>query len=297
MQARMKEPSMLTPTVFADGFHLPECPRWHDGQLWMSDMWGRTIYRFDAAQTRHTVHRFDDDDPGGLGWLPDGRPLVVGMEQRRLYRLEPDGVVVHADLAAVCPWQCNDMIVAAEGTAYVTHFGYDMWGGTTAFRPAPLIRVKPDGRVDTVADDLLCPNGIALSADGRTLYVAEPGGSRISRFTVARDGSLGDREVFAEIAPVAGQQYAPPDGICLDAAGAVWAAEPIGKRILRIEAGGRVTSEITFAQHPLAVALGGPDRRTLFVCCSEQISKPHRAPQPQGTIRTLAVTVPGSGRP
>lgn len=288
---------MTAPTVFADGLHLPECPRWHNGHLWMSDMWGRTVYRFDPDGTRHTVHMFDDDDPGGLGWLPDGRLLVVGMERRRLYRFERNGPVVHADLAALVPWPCNDMIVADDGTAYVTHFGFDMWGGTTEFLPAALIRVKPDGRVDTVADDLLCPNGIALSADGRSLFVAEPGGSRISHFRVARDGSLSDREVFAQLAPVAGQQYAPPDGICLDAAGAVWAAEPVGKRVLRIEPGGRVTTEMAFDQHPLAVALGGTDRRTLFVCTAQEISKPHRTAQPRGAIRTLPVSVPGSGRP
>jgi len=288
---------MPTLTVFATGFHLPECPRWHGGQLWMSDMWGRTVYRFDPDGRRHTVHRFDDDDPGGLGWLPDGRLLVVGMERRRLYRLEPEGAVLHADLAALLPWPCNDMIVADDGTAYVTHFGYDMWGGTTEFRAAVLIRVSADGRVDTVADDLLCPNGIALSADGRRLFVAEPGGSRISRFTVARDGSLSERVVFAQLAPVADQQYAPPDGICLDVAGAIWAAEPVGKRVLRIEPDGQATTEIACEQHPLAVALGGSDRRTLFVCCSEQISKPHRTPQPTGTLCTLDVAVPGSGRP
>lgn len=288
---------MHTALMFAGDFHLPECPRWHDGQLWMSDMWGRTVYRFDLDGTRHLVHRFDDDDPGGLGWLPDGRLLVVGMERRQIYRLEQHGPAVHADLAARVPWPCNDMIVADDGTAYVTHFGFDMWGGTTAFRPAPLIRVRPDGRVDTVADDLLCPNGIALSADGCDLFVAEPGGSRVSRFTVMGDGSLSDREVFAQLTPVAGQQYAPPDGICLDAAGAVWVAEPIGKRVLRIEPGGQITTALTFEQHPLAVALGGADRRTLFVCTAEQISKPHRTVRPQGTIRALAVAVPGSGRP
>ena len=288
---------MTAPALFAEGFHLPECPRWYGGQLWMSDMWGRAVYRFDADGTRHAVHRFDDDDPGGLGWLPDGRLLVVGMERRRLYRLERNGPVVHADLSALLPWPCNDMIVADDGTAYVTHFGFDMWGGTTDFLPAALIRVRPDGRVDTVADDLLCPNGIALSADGRSLFVAEPGGSRISRFTVTRDGGLSDREVFAQLTPVAGQQYAPPDGICLDTAGAVWAAEPVGKRVLRIEPGGRVTAEMAFAQHPLAVALGGPDRRTLYVCTAEQISKPRRTEQPGGTIHTITVAIPGSGRP
>lgn len=283
--------------VFAQGLHLAECPRWHNGQLWMSDMWGRTVYRFDIDGRRHSVQTFADDDPGGLGWLPDGRLLVVGMERRLLYRLEPRGPVVHADLTGFAPWPCNDMIAADDGTAYVTQFGYDMWGGTTRLLPAPLLRVNPAGAVDIVARDLLCPNGIALSEDGRTLVVAEPAGSRITRFSVQPDGSLVNREVFAQLSPAHGENYAPPDGICLDEAGAVWAAEPMGKRVLRIEPGGRVTQEIAFEAHPLAVVLGGPDRRTLFVCFAQQFSKPHRAPQALAGIYALEVDVPGTGRP
>jgi sugar lactone lactonase YvrE len=282
---------------FAEGFHLAECPRWHGGRLWLSDMWGRTVWRFDRDGTRHAVHSFDADDPGGLGWLPDGRLLVVGMQRRVVYRLEPDGPVVHADLSALAPWPCNDMIVADDGTAYVSHFGFDLWGGTTGFLPAPLLRVTPDGRADAVADGLLCPNGMALSADGRTLVVAEPGGGRLSRFGVAPDGSLRERSVFAELAPAPGQQHAPPDGICLDAEGAVWAAEPLGRRVLRIEPGGRVADEIPFELHPLAVALGGPDRRTLFVCLSAEIARPQRSGAATARVDALRVDVPGEGRP
>lgn len=282
--------------LFAQGLHFSECPRWHQGQLWMSDIWGRTVYRFDIDGRRHAVQTFDDD-PGGLGWLPDGRLLVVGMERRVLFRRDPSGPVAHADLTAFAPWPCNDMITADDGTAYVTQFGYDVWGGTTPLLPAPLLRVSPSGEVDVVARDLLCPNGIALSADGRTLVVAEPGGSRITRFSVQPDGSLSDRTVFAQLAPVSGQQYAPPDGICLDEAGAVWAAEPMGRRVLRIEPGGRVSQEIPLDVPPLAVALGGPDRRTLFVCFSKQLSKPHRTPDPLAGIYAVQVDVPGDGRP
>jgi sugar lactone lactonase YvrE len=138
---------------------------------------------------------------------------------------------------------------------------------------------------------------MALAPDGRALYVAEPGGSRITRFRVQRDGALADRELFARIAPVAGQQHAPPDGICLDAAGAVWAAEPIGRRVLRIEPGGRVAARIEFDAHPLAVALGGPERRTLFVCLADEISKPPRSAAATARIDALSVDVPGAGRP
>jgi len=288
----------VTTSLFADGLHLAECPRWHDGSLWMCDMWGHTVNRFDLDGTRHVVHTFpDDEDPGGLGWLPDGRLLVVGMDGRCVYRLEGDRAVVHADLRDLAPWHCNDMVVADDGTAYVTQFGFDFFGGSTSMAPTTMVRVSPDGHADVVAGDLSVPNGVALTSDGRHLVVAEPGAGRITRFDVAPDGTLSGREVFAELVPIPGAGWAAPDGICLDADGAVWAAEPLGKRVLRVEAGGRVLEEIAFEAHPLAVCLGGSERRTLFICVAGQYHKAHRDPTPMARIETLTVDVPGAGRP
>jgi sugar lactone lactonase YvrE len=283
---------------FADGLEFAECPRWHDGALWISDMWGHTVYRFDPDGARHTVHDFGpDEDPGGLGWLPDGRLLVVGMEGRRLYRLEADGPVVHADLAELAPWPCNDMIVADDGTAYVSQFGFDLWGASTLPATSPLIRVWPDGRVDAAAHDLMVPNGVALTAEGRTMIVAESGAFRLVRFTVREDGTLTDRETFAELTPAPGADYAPPDGICLDEAGAVWAADPIGNRVVRIEAGGRVEREITFDLRPLAAVLGGTDRRTLFVCLAAEYGRLEHRSERDARIDAVRVDIPGAGRP
>ena len=116
--------------MFADDLHFPECPRWHDGSLWLSDMWGHAVYRFEVDGSRTLVHRFgDDEEPGGLGWLPDGRMLVVGMEGRVVYRLEGGEAVVHADLRNIAPFQLNDMVVAPDGTAYATLAP----GATTSF--------------------------------------------------------------------------------------------------------------------------------------------------------------------
>lgn len=284
--------------LLADGLHLAECPRWHDGQLWISDMWGHAVHRFHVDRRRETVHTFpDDEDPGGLGWLPDGRLLVVGMEGRCVYRVEDGKAVLHADLRDVAPWQCNDMIVAADGTAYVTQFGFDFFGGTTPMAPTTLIRVSPDGDVDVAVADLYAPNGIALTGDGRTLIVAEPAAGRLTRFTVAVDGTLSGREAFAELTPLPDVGWAAPDGICLDAEGAVWAAEPLGKRVLRLEAGGRVLHELRFEVHPLAVCLGGPDRLTLFVCLAGQYHKANRDPAPMARIERVTVDIPGEGRP
>lgn len=294
---------------FAEGFFLPECPRWHAGSLWLCDMWGHSVLRFSEAGERRLIHRFpDSEDPGGLGWLPDGSPegtlLVVGMEGRCVYRFDGEGDCDggaaprrHSDLSTLAPWPCNDMIVRQDGTAWVSHFGYDLFGGTTGFRPATLIRVAPDGRADGVADDLFAPNGMALPADERTLYLSECGRSQIVAFDVGSDGSLSNRRVHATLPCAPGLAFAPPDGICLDEAGAVWAAEPIGRRVLRIDRSGRVTDEIGFDQAPLAVVLGGADRRTLFVCSSAEHDKAHRGSEPTGRVDALRVDVPGAGRP
>jgi sugar lactone lactonase YvrE len=147
------------------------------------------------------------------------------------------------------------------------------------------------------AEAMVVPNGIALSADGRTMVVAETFAARLTRFSVESDGTLTDRQVFAEIVPVTGRRRAGPDGICLDEAGAAWVAEWIGRRVLRVEPGGAVTHEIVFDVHPLAVALGGVDRRQLFVCLCAQIGKRNRKPEPLGAIAVVSVDVPGAGEP
>jgi sugar lactone lactonase YvrE len=284
---------------FADRLELPECPRWHDGSLFVSDMWGHAVWRFSVDGTRQLVHRFaDDEDPGGLGWLPGGDLLVVGMEGRCVHRIDATGTVrTHADLSPLAPGTCNDMIVAADGTAYVSHFGYDFWRDPAGARAASLLRVGPEGAVDVVVDDLLAPNGMAMSPDGRTLFLSECGRSTILAFDRADDGTLHRRRPHAVIAPAPGRNLAPPDGICIDEAGGVWAAEPIGKRVLRFDADGARTDEIAYPHAPLAVVLGGEDRRTLFVCVSPQHDKPNRDPEVFGYIDALRVEVPGIGRP
>jgi sugar lactone lactonase YvrE len=283
------------PTVFATDLHFPECPRWHDGALWLSDMWDHTVYRFDADGSRHVVHRFpDDEDPGGLGWLPDGTMLVVGMLGRVLYRLEHGAAVVHADLRSLAPHQVNDMIVGPDGSAYVSQFGREMWDNDTAFEPTVLIRVTPDGAVEVGADDLMVPNGVAVADDGKSLVVAESAGARLSRYSVC-DGVLSDRGPVP-LTPAADMPFVAPDGICLDAEGGIWAADPLARRVIHLSEG-TIDHEITLEDHPLACVLGGEDRRTLFICTNEVWSKHDRKDVPAGSVVTVRADVPGAGRP
>ncbi len=283
----------LPAPVFAAGLHLPECPRWHDGALWLSDMWAHQVLRFEADGTRHVERHFpEDDDPGGLGWLPDGRLLVAGMESRMVWRFDGPERAVHADLRDLSPHQLNDMVVAPDGTAWVTQFGWDMWGGGS-YADTVLIRVSANGDVSVAAEGMAVPNGVAVRGD--ELVVAEPGAGRISRFTIT-DGGVADRRLVPlPVAP--GAAHVTPDGLCLDADGGIWTADPLGHRVLHLS-GDEVDREIPVPDaHPLACVLGGADRRTLFVCVSGQHHKPTRTPEPTGRVLTFEADVPGEGTP
>jgi sugar lactone lactonase YvrE len=231
--------------------------------------------------------------------LPDGRLLVVAMETQRLLRVEHDGSVVeHADLSGLARGSINDMIVAADGTAYIGDMGQRIHEGGER-RPGQTIRVTPDGAVSCAADDLESPNGHILTDDETTLIVAESAGSRLTAFTRAADGTLHDRRTFAELRPEKpGIPVAPPDGICLDAEGAVWVADPIGARVFRVREGGEVTDSIGFDDViPVACVLGGPDRRTLLMCVAADWKRDVVRQAPTGRIVAADVGVPGAGRP
>ena len=282
-----------------DGLWFGEGPRWYESALWFSDMHGHRVVRTTLDGTHETVVEVTHDEPSGLGWLPDGRLLVVAMETQRLLRLEPNGALVeHADLSGLARGSINDMIVAADGTAYVGDMGARIHEGGER-RPGQTIRVDPDGTVSTAADDLESPNGHILTEDGRTLIVAESAASRLTAFTVNPDGSLTDRRVFAELQPEKpGIPVAPPDGICLDAEGAVWVADPIGARVFRVREGGEVTDSIAFdGVIPVACVLGGPNRRTLLMCVAKDWKREVVRQAPTGRIDAVEVDVPGAGRP
>ena len=179
------------PTVVLERFSFLEGPRWHDGRLWISDFYTHRVLscRADGSDVREEAEV--PAQPSGLGWLPDGRLLVVSMRDQRVLRRETDGTLVtHADLAAVTAGLVNDMVVDPAGRAYVGSFGFDLMAAAPV-RTAPLVRVDPDGAVAVVAEDLHFPNG-SVVLDG-VLVVAETFGNRISAFDVAADGSLGPR--------------------------------------------------------------------------------------------------------
>jgi sugar lactone lactonase YvrE len=253
--------------VFDSGLFLPESPRWHDGCLWVSDIRHRTVWRYDPGGRRTAAAVFEADQ-SGIGWDAAGRLLAVSMPDCTLLEVTDSGIQVRADLASLSPVLCNDMAVAADGTAYVTQLGFDPWAGGE-FRAAPVIRVSPDGSVERFGPDLASPNGIALSADEQTIYVSEPAAGVI-RALPADAGPDETGTVVARLAPSASSHLpiATPDGICLDPDGGIWAADPTGHRVVRV-ADGQVTDQIDLDTQPLAVALGGADGQTLYITTSD----------------------------
>lgn len=255
---------MNTPEVLLDGLAFPECPRWHDERLWFSDVYTGEVRCVDPSTGSAEVVARVDGHASGLGFLPDGRLLVVAGTSRTVLRLESDGTLVeHADLSGIATWHLNDMFVDAGGRAYVGNYG-DASSPPDPVRPAALALVEPDGSARVAADGLLFANGIAATNDGRTLIVAEtrsvPG--RLTAFTVADDGSLSDRRTLIEFG-----SSVFPDGIAIDPEDGVWVASPFDDRVLRVSADGEITDEVS-VPNPYAVALGGADGRDLFVCTS-----------------------------
>ena len=272
-----------------DGLTFTEAPRWRDGKLWFSDFYTQRVLTVTPGGRRETVVE-SPQRPSGLGWTPDGALLVVSMLDRRLLHVDAGKARVVADLSALATGPCNDMVVDAAGRAYVGNFGFDRHRGEPP-RTTCIARVDPDGRVTRAADDLSFPNGTVITPDGHTLIVAETLAHRLTAFDVAADGALSNRRIFAAL------EGCFPDGICLDADGAVWVADARTPRVLRVLDGGRIERTIpTGTRFAFACMLGDDDRRTLYLCTSTG-SGPAMADKRDGAIERVRVDVPGAGLP
>jgi sugar lactone lactonase YvrE len=274
--------------LLLDGVCFGEGPRWHDGKLFFSDMHAHTVNAVDLngrAEVLAEVQAW----PSGLGWLPDGRMLVVSMTDRKLLRLERDGLKLHADLSALASYHCNDMVVDSRGRAYVGNFGYDIIRDAPR-KAAELILVDVNGAARVVARDLQFPNGTVITPDGATLIIGESMGGRLTAFDIAPDGSLTNRRAWAEF-------EGTPDGIALDIEGAIWVASPLTHELLRVKKGGEIAERIKREQMPIACALGGAGRRTLFLLSSESIDPDECRARRSGKIETTEVEAAGAGWP
>jgi sugar lactone lactonase YvrE len=289
------------------GGNFFEGPRWHDGRWYVSDFYRHAVLAVTPQGAEDRVMEVPGQ-PSGLGWMPDGSMLVVSMLDHRLLRRSPSGEVTeHADLGETCGGHANDMVVDPDGRAYVGNFGFDLMAGEEP-RLACITRVDPDGAVTVAAEDLQFPNGSVITPDGSTLIVGETLGCRYSAFSIAPDGTLGDRRVWAQIAPtprlgpaadMLPQVTVAPDGCGLDAENHIWAADAVGARCIRVAPGGAIVDEVRAPAGlgVFACMLGGDDGRTLLMCCAPDYLEHMRREAREAVLVTTTVDVPHAGLP
>ncbi|MBL8782611.1 MAG: SMP-30/gluconolactonase/LRE family protein [Alphaproteobacteria bacterium] len=285
--------------VLAEGIYFGEGPRWHEGRLWFSDFFAHAVKSVSLTGDLRTEFEIDDQ-PSGLGWMPDGSMLVVSMKKRQVLRRARDGkIAVHADLNGIATFHCNDMVVDATGRAYVGNFGFDLDAALAArgvesvladHPTAKLACVSPTGAVTVAATDMHFPNGAVITPDGNTLIVGETFGGCLTAFDIGADGKLGNRRVWASTMPRV------PDGIALDAKGNIWIANPIAPECALISQGGQVLHVINTDQPCYACMLGGDDGRTLFMLTAPPLA-PEGDASPKGKLLIAKVDVGHAGRP
>ena len=273
------------------GLDFGEGPRWHDGALWFSDFFRHGVFTVDSGgvETRRwTV----EGRPSGLGWMPDGSMLIVSMLDRLLLREQHGELSIYADLSGVSSHECNDLVVGSDGTAYVSIFGFDLHADPPVEpQPTHLVVVSPDGTIRVTDDELWFPNGAVITPDGETLIVGESFGRRYSAFRLDSTGMPTERRVWADL----GDRV--PDGCCLDVDGAIWFADPVNREVTRVAEGGEILESIPTGQSAVACALGGEDRRTLYVLTSRGTKPSKVAGMATGRIEAATVDVPGVGLP
>ena len=266
------------------GLRFPEAPRWRDGRLWFSDMLDRRVCSVDLDGQLTTIAKLDDM-PGGLGFQVNGTPVVVGMNSARLFVLADGTATPRSDLGASAD-HLDDMVVTHDGVAYVGAVGAKIAAGQ---RPSgKVIRVDADGQITTVATGIAFPNGCAVSPDGR-LLLSETMGNQILAFDIEPDGSLAGRRTFAHLPGL------HPDGLALDAAGAVWIGCYSESIFVRVIDGGRITHVIEAEDRwATGVELGGPDGHTLFMTSSRTEIRKFFRGEAVGRIDTVRVDIPAA---
>ncbi|WP_144097449.1 SMP-30/gluconolactonase/LRE family protein [Croceicoccus sediminis] len=274
-------------TVLASDFIFPEGLIWRDGGLWMSDMFGKACFQLSAGGEKQSICSVPNR-PSGIGFLPDGTPLVVSMVDRKLMKLVDGGLQVHADLSDVATGEVNDILVDDAGRAYVGNFGYDLFGGAEA-QTANIAMVMPDGSVSIVADDLVFPNGMVLVDGGRTMVVSETFANRLTAYDVDEHGKLSNRRVYVDLGERA------PDGLCVDKQDGIWVSSFVTGEFLRVTPDGAITDLIACGdKRAVACALGGEDGRTLYCSTFGGHLEDMVAQKRVGSIETVKVEVPGA---
>jgi sugar lactone lactonase YvrE len=281
--------------VLCSGFGLVESPRWHDGRLWFADWTAGQVLAVDEHGTTEVVveHR---SFPLCFDFLPDGRLVLVSNQEGALLTVEADGSLApYADLGPVSDLGCNDIVADGRGNVFVNSPHFDFMAGPPPgeVQPGRVGVVTPDGRVRIVAEDIAFPNGMAVTADGSTLVVADSYRNHLLGFTIGAEGSLSDRRVWADL----GDDN--PDGICLDAAGAAWYADVPHQHCVRVAEGGEVLRSVDLDRGAFACMLDDADPPHLYAVTAVWPGAAALSTHTEwnGQVVRIAVDDPGAGWP
>jgi sugar lactone lactonase YvrE len=292
MIAAREDTPMTALATLMSGLVVGESPRWHDGRLWFCNWGAQEVVAVDTDGRSEVMTHVPTTIPFSIDWLPDGRLLIVSGPERLILRQEPDGsLVTHADLSDLSKLGFNEIVVDGRGNIYVNGVGFDMMAGAE-FAPGSIYLVTPDGSARPVAGDIAFPNGMAVTPDNGKLIIADSYGKRLTAFDIGSAGDLSNARVWADLGE------GTPDGICMDAEGAIWYADVPNKRCVRVQEGGEVLQTVHVDRGCFACMLGGVDGRTLFILAAEW-----RGPEkmfegpPTGCVLTTTAAAPGAGWP
>lgn len=285
-------------STLMEGLTFAEGPRWYNGKFYFSDFYSHKVFSVDAHGNSEIILEVPNQ-PSGLGWMPDGTMLIVSMKDRKLLSFKNNILSEAADLSDLAGFHCNDMVVDDKGNAYIGNFGFNTYSGEE-MKPANLILVRPGEDPCVAAGDLSFPNGAVITPDGKTIIVGETYAACLTSFDINQDATLSNRRVWADFSLNAEDGDVPaPDGICLDAEGAIWVASPTTAEVIRVKEGGEILDRIPVKTNAYACMLGGKDRKTLFICTSNAsgVDPESALKEKSGKIEIVQVEVPGVGKP
>ena len=281
--------------VLIEGLTFTEGPRWHEGRLYFSDFFTHRVLAVDTKGNMETIVE-TAQQPSGLGWSPDGSMLIVSMNDQKLLSFSNGELSEVADLSQLATHFCNDMVVDKKGNAYVGNFGFDLHAGEP-IKPTNLILVRPGEEPCVVAENIFFPNGTVITPDDKTLIVGETFASCLTAFDINEDGTLANRRVWADLRSIE-EGYTPvPDGICLDAEGAIWVASPSTNDVIRVQEGGALLDKVEVDRGAFACMLGGEKGNTLFISTANDSTEETCLKERSARIEVIDVDVPRAGLP
>ena len=281
--------------VLIEGLTFTEGPRWRDGRLYFSDFFTHRVLAVDTKGNMETIVE-TPQQPSGLGWSPDGSMLIVSMNDQKLLSFSNGELSEVADLSQLATHFCNDMVVDKKGNAYVGNFGFDLHAGEP-IKPTNLILVRPEEKPCVVAENVFFPNGTVITPDDKTLIVGETFASCLTAFDINEDGTLANRRVWADLRSIE-EGYTPvPDGICLDAEGAIWVASPSTNDVIRVQEGGALLDKVEVDRGAFACMLGGENGNTLFISTANDSTEETCLKERSARIEVIDVDVPRAGLP